>query len=191
MAADRGGGVAGCRRRPAEDRRARVAAAEHGYQRLDGGAVRRGVGDGMDRPACRRAVERVADEGAARRREVVGCRYSALHAAVRPLRRATRREHQPRHRLEQHATARHRADRRGEGRPPARRPVDQRAISARSARRPAFRFHIRVGHRRRRRAERVVALAVDDLVGDVVARGCRRHAGRLVQPSPLRADRRR
>ena len=59
VAADRRGGVAGRRRRPAEDIRARVAAAEHGHQRLDGGAVRRGVGDGMDRPACRRAVERL------------------------------------------------------------------------------------------------------------------------------------
>ena len=39
--------------------------------------------------------------------------------------------------------------------------------------------------RRRRRAERVVALAVDDLVGDVVATGRRRHAGRLVQPSSV------
>ena len=43
------------------------------------------------------------------------CRHPALHAAVRALRRATRREHQPGHRLAQHATARHRADCRAEG----------------------------------------------------------------------------
>ena len=64
-------------------------------------------------------------------------------------------------------------------------PADQRTIGARSARRPNFRPHIRVGDRRRGRAERFVALAVDNLVGDVVARGRRRHAGRLVQPSTL------
>ena len=50
---------------------------------------------------------------------------------------------------------------------------------------PTFRLHIRVGHHRRRRSERVVALAVDDLVRDVVATGRRRHTGRLVQPSSL------
>ncbi len=38
---------------------------------------------------------------------------------------------------------------------------------------------------RRRRAERVFALAVDDLVRGVVATGRRRHAGRLVQPSAV------
>ena len=58
-------------------------------------------------------------------------------------------------------------------------------IGARSARRPALRLHVRVGDRRGRRAERVVALAIDDLVGGVVAPGRRRHAGRLVQPGAL------
>ena len=78
-----------------------------------------------------------------------------------------------------------RADCRAEGRPTARRLGDLRPIGARSAGRPAFRLHVRVGDRRRRRAERVVALAIDDLVGDVVAPGRRRHAGRLVQPSAV------
>ena len=72
-----------------------------------------------------------------------------------------------------------------EGRPTARRLVDRRPIGARSAGRPDFRRHVRVGDRRRRRAQRVVALAIDDLVGDVVATGRRRHAGRLVQPSAV------
>ena len=63
--------------------------------------------------------------------------------------------------------------------------VDRRPIGARSAGRPDFRRHVRVGDRCRRRAERVVALAIDDLVRDVVAPGRRRHAGRLVQPSAV------
>ena len=72
-----------------------------------------------------------------------------------------------------------------EGRPNARRLVDLRPIGTRSAGRPDFRLHVRFGDRRRRRAERVVALAIDDLVRDVVATGRRRHAGRLVQPSDV------
>ena len=58
VAAGRRGGRAGGRRRRVEDLRARVAAAERGHQRHDGGVVRGGVGDGVDRPACRRAVDR-------------------------------------------------------------------------------------------------------------------------------------
>ena len=54
VAAHRRGGVAGGLRRRVEDLRARVAAAERGHQRHDGGVVRGGVGDGVDRPAwCR------------------------------------------------------------------------------------------------------------------------------------------
>ena len=52
-----GVGAAGGRGRHVEDLRARVAAAEHGHQRNDGGDVRSGVGDGVDRPArCRGVV---------------------------------------------------------------------------------------------------------------------------------------
>ena len=57
----------------------------------DGGAVRSGVGDGVDRPARCRAADRVADRRASRRRASAGCRCSALRAAVRHLRRGARR----------------------------------------------------------------------------------------------------
>ena len=136
-------------------------------------------------PRAAAAVQRSADERSARRRAAAWCRHQAIHAAVRIVRRATGGEHQPGHRLEHHATAGHRTDCRAEGRPNARRLVDQRAIGARPARRPDFRPRVRFGDRRRRRAQRVVALAVDDLVGDVVAAGRRRHAGRLVQRSDV------
>ena len=56
VAAGRRGGPAGGRRRRVEDLRARVAAAERGHQRVDGGAVRRCAGYRLDRPACRRPL---------------------------------------------------------------------------------------------------------------------------------------
>ena len=99
-------------------------------------------------------------------------------------------EHQPGHRLTQHAAPRHQADRRAEGRPTARCLVDFRPIGARSEGRPAFGLHVRVGLRCRRRAERVVALAIDHLVRSVVAPRRRRHTGRLVQPGAVRGGRR-
>ena len=58
VAAGGRGGPAGGRRRRAEDIRARVAAAQRGHQQHDGGVVRGGVGDGVDRPAWRRAADR-------------------------------------------------------------------------------------------------------------------------------------
>ena len=160
-----------------------------GIDGLTVGVVRGCAGDRVDRPAWRPAVDRVADDRASCRRAPAGCRLSALHSAVRLLRRATRREHQLGHRLTQHAAPRRQADRRAEGRPTARCLVDFRPIGARSEGRPAFGLHVRVGHRCRRRAERVVALAIDHLVRGVVASRRRRHTGRLVQPSAVCADR--
>ena len=115
VAVGRRGGLAGGRRRRVEDIRARIAAAEHGYQRHDGGVVRSGVGDDVDRPARRGAIDQVTDDRASRRRASAGCRLSALHTAVRAVRRATRRGHQFGHRLTQHASPRHPAGRRAEG----------------------------------------------------------------------------
>ena len=62
-------------------------------------------------------------------------------------------------------------------------------IGTRSAGQPARRRHIRTRDRRGRRAQRVFALAVDDLVRVVVAPCHRGDAGRLVQPSAVSADR--
>ena len=107
VAAGRRGGRAGGRRRRVEDLRARVTAAERGHQRHDGGVVRGGVGDGVDRPARRGAGDQVADDRASRRRASAGSRRSALRRAVRLLRRAACRGRQLGHRLTQHATARH------------------------------------------------------------------------------------
>ena len=62
-------------------------------------------------PRCAGPLIDVADDRASRRRASAGCRFSALRAAVRFLRRAARRGHQLGHRLTQHATARHQAGR--------------------------------------------------------------------------------
>ena len=190
VAAVRRGRDARGRDRRVEDIRARVAAAGHWYLRNFRLAARSGVGHGMGRPACCRGDRRVTDRRASGRRASAACRCPALHAAVRALGRGTRGGNQHGHRLAEHATARHQRCCGAKGRPTAHRVVDLRPIGPRSARRPHFRRHVQPGDRGGRRAQRVVALAVDHLIGTVDARRHRHDTGGLVQPSAVSADRR-
>lgn len=127
-------------------------------------------------PARCRTADRAADCRPPRRRPSTGSRRPTLCAVVRRFRGDPGHRHQFGDRSAEPAVARHRAGRCAEGSALARLPAGLRPIDPRSARLPPPRCHLRAGGRRGPRAQRVVAMEGDDLVGHLVTPRCRRHA---------------